>query len=210
MNSAVASSDLDLIKGIVQRSSQRIDSQAFHFVHWGIIVLVWYPLANWLILNGHNSWAIRVGIGSIVLGMLLSTVRSIRTVIHPRIPDCNKHISRQVTFITTANLVAGCVLTAISPSLHFIEGHNIPIVWGLVYANLAFMIGVAFSKEFMISGIAIFLGCIAAIIFQDYNGYILGPAMGFGMIIPGLRAEARVRKLVKSYPNDDDSTDGSA
>jgi hypothetical protein len=47
----------------------------------------------------------------------------------------------------------------------------------------------------MISGVLIFVGCIMAIILQQYNGYILGPVMGLGMLIPGLRAEARVRQL---------------
>ena len=36
---------------------------------------------------------------------------------------------------------------------------------------------------------------VAAMGFPDINGYILGPAMGLGMIIPGMMAEKRVRRL---------------
>ena len=41
----------------------------------------------------------------------------------------------------------------------------------------------------------IFAGAVAAILLPHWNGYILGPAMGLGMIVPGLQAEARVKRL---------------
>lgn len=180
MDSAIARSDLDLIKDIVQKSSQRIDAHTFHCVHWGIIVLIWYPFANWLTLRGETSWLIGLGILAVVLGVLLSTIRGARASIHPRLPDCNMHISRQVIYITAANITAGVVLSAISTGTGFI------------------------------SGIAIFLGCIAAVLFQEYNGYILGPCMGLGMLIPGLRAEARVRNLLKTADPVTDSSETPA
>lgn len=33
--------------------------------------------------------------------------------------------------------------------------------------------------------------------FPYYNGYILGPFMGLGLIIPGTMGERRVRKLIE-------------
>ncbi|MHC4077603.1 MAG: hypothetical protein ACYST0_04070, partial [Planctomycetota bacterium] len=47
METANAQQDLAFVKDIVQKTSQRIDAHAFHCVHWGLIVLVWYPVANW-------------------------------------------------------------------------------------------------------------------------------------------------------------------
>jgi hypothetical protein len=45
------------------------------------------------------------------------------------------------------------------------------------------------------SGVVIFVGCLIAMSVSEYGGYILGPFMGIGMIVPGLRAERRVREL---------------
>ena len=44
---STAIQDLDFIKQVVQRTDRRIDPHAFHYVHWGLIVLIWY-LANHL------------------------------------------------------------------------------------------------------------------------------------------------------------------
>ena len=45
------------------------------------------------------------------------------------------------------------------------------------------------------AGVVIFLGVIAAIVVPQYNGFILGPCMGLGMIIPALQAERRVKGM---------------
>jgi hypothetical protein len=83
------------------------------------------------------------------------------------------------------------VLSAVAPGFGLIEPSNVPLLWGLVYANIAFMSGVVYDREFLWSGVAIFLGAVLAMAYQSYNGYILGPFMSIGLIIPGLRAERR-------------------
>ena len=97
-------------------------------------------------------------------------------------------------------LIAGLMLSVLAPATGFIDGPNVPIIWGLVYANMAFMMGVAYSIDFLVSGIVIFIGSAVAILLPQFNGYILGPVMGLGMIVPGLRAEARVRRILESEP----------
>lgn len=200
MHTSDAQTDLTFVKDIVRRTSQRIDAHAFHAVHWGWIVLVWYPLGNWFWHRGQFPAYVGVGIGAVLLGTILSLVRGARVARTPRVPGGNTFVSRQLAVITFANLVAGFALSWAAPASQLIAGENVPILWGLVYANMAFMMGVAYSRDFLISGIAIFIGCLAAIAFQYYNGYILGPFMGLGMIIPGLRAEARVRQLAAAEP----------
>jgi hypothetical protein len=212
METAHAQQDLAFVKDIVQKTSQRIDAHAFHCVHWGLIVLVWYPLANWfwhqwMVANAASdadamaTWLtcyIGIGVGAVILGMILSAAREHHASKHPRLSGDNTFISRQLARIALVNIVAGFVLSAVAPSIEgqeFIRGENIPILWGLIYANMAVMMGVAYSRDFVISGVLIFAGCVVAILLQEYNGYILGPVMGLGMLIPGLRAEARVRQL---------------
>lgn len=196
MDSHAARRDLELVKDIVQRASQRIDAQAFHSVHWGVIVLIWFPLANYWESQGNMdayTWTCGLGVAS---GAILSTVRGTLANRKPRLPGGNTQVSNQLAWIAFANLFAGIALSSIAPATGFIDGRNVPIIWGLVYANMTFMMGLAYSRDFMISGLCIMLGCLASILYQPYNGYILGPCMGFGMLIPGLRAEARVRRFL--------------
>ncbi len=221
METANAQQDLAFVKDIVEKTSRRIDAHAFHCVHWGLIVLIWYPLANWFwhqwvaakdaadaaVKAGTDAtihkeamvtWLtchIGIGVASVILGTILSIVRGAKLSKKPRLAGSNTFISNQLGIIAGANLVAGFILSGVAPANEFIAGENVPIVWGFVYANMAFMMGVAYGRDFLISGIAIFAGCITAIFLQDYNGYILGPVMGLGMVVPGLRAEARVRQL---------------
>lgn len=197
MQRAEAENELDFITGIVHRTSQRIDAHAFHCVHWGWIVLIWYPLANWFARQGMMAWYAGTIVVSVLLGTALSVWRGAAESRHPRLPGGNTFVSAQLGRIVAGNLVAGFVLSFAAPATGFVDGPDVPVIWGLVYANMAFMMGVAYSRDFMISGVAIFVGCMLAMLWPQYNGYILGPFMGLGMIVPGRRAEARVRALLR-------------
>lgn len=195
MNAGSAIQDLDFIKNVVRRTDQRVDPHAFHYIHWGLIVLIWYPLSNLFEHQGRTNAMIWLGVGSVVLGMTLSMVREMMLSRKPRLPGENTFISRQMMLITFGCLAIGFVFSAVGPSTGFIEGRNVPVIWGLVYAVMAYMLGVVYRPGFLYGGIAIFAAVILAMIFPQYNGYILGPAMGLGLIIPGVRAELRVRTL---------------
>ena len=136
-----------------------------------------------------------IGIGSVALGMVLSTVREMRLAKAPRIEGENTIVGTQMMQVTFLCIGGGVVLSAISPNVGFIDGQDIPTLWGLVYATMACMLGVVYRRSFLHAGLFIFAGAIAAILLPQWNGYILGPAMGLGMIVPGLQAEARVKRL---------------
>ena len=82
---------------------------------------------------------------------------------------------------------------AIAPAFGFIAGPEVPTLWGLVYAAMAFGIGVVYDRAFLVAAVVIFAGAVVAIAWPAGNGYVLGPTMGLGMIVPGWRAERRVR-----------------
>jgi hypothetical protein len=197
MERAQARSDLDLIADVVQRTSQRIDAHAFHCVHWGWIVLVWYPLANWFAQREMMAAYAATIVASVLLGTALSVWRGAAASRHPRLLGGNTFVSGQLLRIVAGNVAAGFVLSFAAPATGFIDGPDVPVIWGLVYANMTFMMGVAYSRDFTVSSLAIFAGCVLALLWPQYNGYILGPCMGLGMILPGMRAEARVRALLR-------------
>lgn len=196
MDAPTARNDLAAIREIVERTHRRLDPHAFHYVHWGAIVLLWYPLANWAELTGRISWLLPLGVTAVALGAALSMVREIRLGGGPRVAGENAGFSRQVNLITFGSLAAGAVLSVLGPMSGVIDGHHVPIVWGFVYANIAFMSGVVYERDFLLAGVAIFVGACLAMAFPRWTGVILGPAMGLGLMLPGLRAEARTRRLM--------------
>ena len=195
MNQQSALQDLEYIRGVLDRTERRVDTHAFHLVHWGAIVLVWFPLANYFQESGNSLWQVVVGIASIVLGATLSGFREFLLSKRPRLEAENTFVTTQVCWVVYPLLGAGFVLSFVAPATEFIRGEHVPVIWGGVYAVMAFMIGVVYKREFMISGAAIFAGVIVAMIIPRYCGYILGPLMGLGLIIPGWIAERRVRRL---------------
>ena len=190
-----AQGDLAFLEDLLRRTSERVDPHAFHYVHWGWIVLVWYPLANVFQLTGRASWQLPLGIAAVLLGFTLSAVRERRLVRSPRVVGEDTHVSRQLALVTAANIGAGFLLSAFGPATGWIAGPDVPIVWGLVYANLAFTTGVVYRRDFLPWAAVILAGTVLAMLLRDYQGLILGAAMGVGMIVPGLAAERRVRAL---------------
>lgn len=197
MNTDSANRDLEFIKRIMTKTHRRIDTHAFHNIHWGIIVFIWFPLANLFQDLGRHRWQIVLGVSAILLGFAMSAFREHRMRKTPRLSGENTFITKQTVLIVYPTVLVGMILSAVAPAFDFIDGSNVPIIWGLIYANMAFMMGVIYTKEFLYSGIAIFVGVIAAIVLQPYNGYILGPFMGLGLIVPGVIAEKRVALMLE-------------
>ena len=194
MKELQATVDLDFIKEVMQKTHRRIDTHAFHTIIWGCIVFVWYPLGNYFVQAEMMTAYFALIPICLVLGSILSGVSEYRRAKTP-LEGENTFISRQVVWIICGSLIPAAILSGLLPSTGFIEGRNVPTVWGIAYANTAFMIGIVYSKEYLVSGLVIFAGAILAIAMPLYNGYILGPFMGLGLMIPGVIAERRVRAI---------------
>jgi hypothetical protein len=193
-----AQRELAFIRELVERTRRRVDPHAFHYVHWGALVLLWFPIGNWLELAGRRTALIALNVGAVVLGCTLSALREARLRRRPRIAGEDTLLTKQIVLVVYSSVIAGMILSAVAPEFGLIRNADVPILWGIVYANLAFMSGVVYTRDFLWSGAFIFAGVVAAIVFRSHNGYILGPFMGLGMIVPGLLAESRVRRLAET------------
>ena len=195
MDADGAADDLSFIRAVMERAQRRIDPHAFHFVHWGALVLVSYPAINLLERAGQREAMSWVGGAMLLLGMLLSGIREWRLSKRPRLLGGESLVERQVLQVVWGSLGAAAIVSFFGPATGFITHREVAIVWGFAYANLAFMVGVVYSREYLQSGLLIFAGTILAMVFEEWNGVILGPFMGLGMIVPGVMAERRVRRM---------------
>jgi hypothetical protein len=199
MDSDTARADVAYIRDVMQRTRARIDPHAFHGVHWGAIVLLWYPLANWFCSRGRYDASAALTGGCFLLGTLMSTVRELRLRKRPRLASGSTFIGDQVGLIASFCVGAGLFLTLVGPLIGVVGDADLAIVWGFVYAVMAFMLGVVYAREYLFAGVAIFAGTIAAMLHPRYLGYILGPFMGLGLMIPGLMAERRVGRMANGH-----------
>ncbi|MBC8423466.1 hypothetical protein H8E07_05035 [bacterium] len=199
MNRDAASADMAYIRDVMRRTQARIDTHSFHSVHWGAIVLVWYPLANWFCSHERYDVSLALTIGCAVAGGLFSAVREIRLRGRPRLDGVNTFIADQVKLITAFCIGAGLFFTFVGPPLGILDRAATAVVWGLTYAVLAFMLGVVYTREYLYAGVAILAGSVLALIQPQHMGYILGPFMGLGLMIPGLMGERRVKRLAAGH-----------
>src|SRR5437764_13625344 len=82
MDADRAAGALDVSRRVLETTHRRVDPHMFHFVLWGVIVLVWYPLVNWLEMRGdrHTQWIVMaVALGAGNLGSLLGEWRERRS-----------------------------------------------------------------------------------------------------------------------------------
>jgi len=187
--------DLRYIREVLARTEGRVDPHAFHFVMWGTLVLVCYPLLNWFELAGRFRAMLWLGVSALVVGAILSAGFEIRLARRPRLPGENTFVARQVVKIVWLNVGLAALLSAVGPAFGLVPHQGVSLVWGFAYANMAYMVGVVYRTEYLVAGLAIAAASLLAWAAPSYRGFILGPSMGLGMIIPGVMAERRVARL---------------
>lgn len=195
MKTEQAVRDLALVDSILRRTRARLDAHAFHYVLWGAIVLLWYPLDNWMRLTDRPVfWLFALGGTSLLTGAIGSAWLEFRARRSRRLDDEDPGFSRQVNLVVYGCLAAAVVASSVGTATGAIEGERVPMAWGLAYAVMAYMLGVLYRRDFLLAGVLIFLAVLAAHRTPEYAGFILGPAMGLGLLIPGWRAERDARK----------------
>jgi len=187
--------DLRYIREVLARTEARVDPHAFHFVMWGALVLVCYPLLNWFELTGRLRAMAWLGASALVTGAILSAAFEIRLASRPRLPGENTFVARQVVKIVWLNVGLAALLSAVGPAFGLVPHQGVSLVWGFAYANMAYMVGVVYRTEYLVAGLAIAAASLVAWSMPSYRGFILGPFMGLGMIVPGVMAERRVARL---------------
>jgi hypothetical protein len=193
MNDRQAAEDLELVRQILDATRRRLDPQMFHFVIWGGIVVVWYPLDNWLTAE-KAGWQGTVAVMSLALGTILSVIGGVVANRRPRLPAADPDFAARIlkfcsAFIGTGILCSLMLVTVIDAP------QWLPHLWGFVYALSLMVLGAFYSRECFWFGLLALGGTIAAAWQREFAGYILGITMGPAALVSGLIAESRVRRM---------------
>lgn len=194
MKKVQAREDLQWIDKILSMTHRRVDPHLFHAIIWGAVVLFWYPLMNYFFI-AHPHLVMPTMIFFITVGAITSFAYEIRTAIKPRMKAENTQLSRQIAAIAWIFVGFGTLLSILISTVYPNNYSALYFVWGSLYFLMLATWGVFYSREFLWCCPFPLLGVVFALLWPHYAGFILGPTMGMGILIPGIIAEKRVMKM---------------
>ncbi len=194
MNEEQAARDLALVRRVIEATQRRVDPQMFHFVIWGVIVLVWYPLESWLGSHGQGEWQAAVGIAALVLGSVLSVVGGFLANRQSRLPAGDPTFALRIAYVCWVFIGTGAVCSVVGGVIG-VDTRWMPHLWGLIYALMLMVLGTIYATECFWLGLFALIGTLVAAANLPLAGYIIGGSIGPAAIIAGLVAEYRVRRL---------------
>ncbi len=187
--------NLQFMRSAIEKTRRDFDPGTAIFITWGLICLVGYTATHFLIAHQAHAkintvWFSLYGIGiplSMFFGYRLSKRQENRGIV--------PYIYIQIGWIWGITVASGIIFGTFW--FGRISVSDINFLWAWVYAIALSMTGVVYSKEWLMGGIGIFVGMLAAIFLKQYAYLILGIAMCAGCVIPSLVTQKRLRDVEK-------------
>ena len=186
--------DLKFIRSMIERTQLRIDARAPITLTWGVIALVGFPMASWLADHGRaeqidSLWFVLLWL----IGAPLSAYFGWRAKKKSATLGGNSYVSRQIGWVWLVLVPNGILWSGL---VRF--GLGMPqlmvFVWAAVYGIGLAVMGILYSREWLIAGVAVFASVPIAAFSLPQSGLILGVAMGLGCIFPAVIALLRERR----------------
>ena len=187
--------NLQFMRSAIERTRRDFDPGTAIFITWGLLCLVGYTATHFLIANQayakiNTVWFSLYGIG-FPLSMFFGYRLSKRQENHGIVP----YIYIQIGWIWGITITSGIIFGTFWFGRCFVSDIN--FLWAWVYAISLSMTGVVYSKEWLMGGIGIFVGMLAAVFLKQYAYLILGIAMCAGCVVPSLITQKRLRDVEK-------------
>ena len=191
--------DLRFLRSMIDRTRPRIDAAAPIMITWGSIALIGSPLTEWLIRNHRfddidRVWAVLI----MLIGVPLSAYFGYRAKKQCALLGVTPYVARQIGWVWAVlipNLVAWSFLVRFW--LH--APHLMVFVSAAIYGIGLAMMGILYSKEWMIAGLSVFIAIPTAAFYLEHAQTVLGMVIGISCIVPALislRRQSEDRKAV--------------
>ena len=183
------------MRSVIEKTRRDFDPGAAIFITWGLLCLIGYTATHFLIAHQAYSkintvWFSLYGIGvplSMFFGYRISKRQNMQGVV--------PYIYIQIGWIWGIMVASGIIFGTLGLGRSFFSDIN--FLWAWIYAITLSMTGVVYSKEWLMGGIGIFVGMVAAVFLKQYAYLILGFAMCAGCVIPSLITQKRLRDVEK-------------
>jgi len=187
--------NLQFMRSAIERTRRDFDPGTAIFITWGLLCLVGYTASHFLISQQayakiNTVWWSLYAVGfplSIFFGYRLSKRLETRGIV--------PYIYIQIGWIWGLMITNGIVFGTFGLGRGFFT--NLHFLWAWIYAMALSMTGVVYSKEWLMGGIGIFAGMLAAVFLKQYAYLILGFAMCAGCVVPSLITQKRLRDVEK-------------
>lgn len=187
--------NLQFMRLAIERTRRDFDPGTAIFITWGILCLIGYTSSHFLIVHQayakiNTVWLSLYGVGfplSIFFGYRLSKRQEYRGIV--------PYIYIQIAWIWGIMIVSGIAFGTFGLGRGFFT--DLHFLWAWIYAIALSMTGIVYSKEWLMGGIVIFAGMVAAVFLKQYACLILGFAMCAGCVIPSLITQKRLRNVEK-------------
>lgn len=192
-NSAI--DDLRFMRLAIEKTRRDFDPGTAIFITWGLICLAGYTATHFLIAKQAYTEKNYVWWGLYAIGIPLSMFFGYRLSKRQENLGVVPYIYIQIGWIWGIAISSGIIFGTFWFGRCFVSDIN--FFWAWIYAIALSMTGIVYSKEWLIGGIGIFAGMLAAILLKQYAYLILGIAMCAGCVIPALITQKRLKGVKK-------------
>ena len=191
-----AADNLKFLRSVMERIHRKIDPGWPIMIVWGLIFMIGFPAATFVKVRQLDSWKWPLYLVLVAVGLSMAIYFVAKATLRERNAGVISQLSKQIYgiwFILTAN---GIIWTCLGLFRDHIGGFG--FLWAAIYGIALAMMGILYSKEWLLGGIAIFFAILAAFFINSYYAYvILGIATGLACIIPAIIAQRSYRKQEK-------------
>ena len=184
--------DIKFMRRIVERTHRRIDPGAPIMITWGTICMIGMPGTQWLVNHGMQDWIGRMWIGLSAIGFALTLLFVYQIRKRELAHGVSSVISGQIGLVWNILWPNGVLWTVLGLYTDPYGGPG--FLWAALYGIGLSMMGILYSKEWLIAGIAVFISIPIAKFALPYSYTILGVVMGLACIVPGMIALRRMRQ----------------
>lgn len=180
--------NLQFMRLAIGKTRRDFDPGTAIFITWGLMCLIGYTAKHFLANNQANNVWLSLYAVAIPLSIFFSYRLGKRLETRGIVP----YIYIQIGWIWGIAIASGIVFGNLNAG-RFVSDIN--FLWAWIYAISLSMTGVVYSKEWLMGGIGIFVGMLAAVFLKQYAYLILGFAMCAGCVVPSLITQKRLRDV---------------
>ena len=183
--------NIQFMRSAIERTRRDFDPGTAIFITWGLICLVGYSAMHFLIANEVYEKINTLWFSLYAVGFPLSAFFGYRLSRRQENRGFVPYIYIQIGWIWGITIPSGIIFGTFWFGRAFVSDVN--FLWAWIYAISLSMTGVVYSKEWLMGGIGIFVGMLAAVLLKQYAYLILGFSMCLGCVVPSLITQKRLR-----------------
>ena len=191
----IGSDDLKFMRSVIEKTCGRIDPGWPIMITWGLILMVGFPLLYFLKIRQLDNWLWHIQWLLVVIGFSISIYFVSKAIKREKKSGMISKLSKQIYWIFIILSANGIIWTCLDLFRDHIGGFG--FLWTAICGIELSMIGILYSKEWLIGGIAIFVGIVAAYFTEPYAYVILGIVTGLACIIPTIISQRNYREQEK-------------